>query len=225
MVRRTCCRVWGRRSGYGALLAQGSNAVTLSDAGAAGAVLIGDAGPTTFVSTGAGVSLMGVSLVGGAGQNRFVVSGSATISTGSGASKVVGSGQAALSVSTGTGGNLVVLAGGASTVQLGSGTSTVFAFGTSAVTAGSGSASLVMGSAVTFNIGAGNIAAGAAHSFALFNFVPGTDKISLQGHGGGTVGNAIANQVNGAGQTVLTLSDQTRVQLIGVTRADAGIFA
>ena len=368
-------------SGYGALLAQGGGAVTLSDAGAAGAVLVGNAGPTTFVSTG-----VGVSLVGGPGQNRFVVSGTASISTGGGASTVVGLGQAAMSVSTGGGGSVVTLAGGistvmsngqdtvfggtgasavtagrglvavggagrmsfaggsatsvvfggtggvnysagtaydivvgtggplnaqggsgggqfwgcgggtlragsgqavlygtngdhlfsagsagnylvagagrvtedgsagsgtdvffggtgqdtiiagsgsdligtgtgTSTVQLGSGADTVFAFGTSMVTAGSGSASVVMGGAVRLNIAAGTIAAGVARNFALFNFVPGVDGISLSGYGGNAVSAAVASQVNGSGQTVLTLSDQTRLQLVGVARADASFFA
>ena len=81
---------------------------------------------------------------------------------------------------------------------------------------GSGSADVVMGGTVTLNI-----ASGAARSFALFNFVPGTDKISLQGYDGSAISNAIANQVNGSGQTVLTLADQTQIQLVGVTRVDA----
>ena len=366
-------------AGYGGLIAQGGGAVTLSDAGAAGAVLVGDTGATTFNSTGAGVTL-----VGGQGANTFNVSGSATVVTGDGASTVKGTGNAALSVTTGSGasGSTVVLAGGASTVQsngqdtvfggmgastvtaakglvavggaglmtfiggsatslvfggmggvsytagsafdivvgvggplkaqggsgggqffgngggdviragsgqavmvgsngdqlfssgsagdflvagagavtldgsgasgadaffggtgqdtfvlgsgndlvgtgtgtstvqLGSGMDTVFAFGTSAVTSGSGSANVVMGGAVQLNI-----ASGAARDFALFNFVPGTDRISLQGYGSGTVANALATQVNGGGQTVLTLSDNTVVQLIGVARADASFFS
>ena len=368
-------------SGYGALLAQGSNAMTLSDAGAAGAVLMGNAGPTTFNSTGSGVSL-----VGGPGQNRFNVLGTATITSGNGASTVVGSGQAGMSVFTGTGGSTVVLAGGASsvqsngqdtvfggagtstitagkglvavggdgrmsfiggsatslvfgakggvdytagsaydiavggsgtlvaqggvgggqfwgnsgsdvlragtgattvlvannggqlfsaggagnflvagagdavldgsqatgndaffggtgrdtimagsgndligtgtgtsTVQLGSGKDTVFAFGTSTVTAGSGSADVVMGGTVALNIAPA--AGSAARSFALFNFVPGTDRINLSGYSASTIADAVANQVNGSGQTVMTLGDKTQLQLIGVARADASYFS
>ena len=363
-------------SGYGALVVQGSNAVVLSDAGAAGAVLIGNGAGDVFNSTGTGATL-----VGGQGANTFNVAGSATIATGNGASTVKATGSAAVNVATGTGGSTVVLAGGTSTVQsngqdtvfggsgtstvtasqglvavggtgkmsfvggsatslvfggsggvnytagsaydivvgnggplnaqagsgggqfwgngggdvlragsgqtvlfgsngdqlistgsagnflvagagnviedgsaasgsdvffggtgqdtiiagsgtdligtgtgtstvqLGSGADTVFAFGTSTVTAGSGSANVVMGGTVTLDI-----ASGAARSFALFNFVPGTDKISLQGYDSRAVGNAIANQVNGSGQTVLTLSDNTQIQLIGVTKADASFF-
>ena len=98
----------------------------------------------------------------------------------------------------------------------------MFAFGTSTVTAGSGSADVVMGGTVTLNIT--QAAGSAARSFALFNFVPGTDKISLAGYGSDAISNAIATQANGGGQTVLTLSDSTRVQLIGVGRADANLF-
>lgn len=69
-----------------------------------------------------------------------------------------------------------------------------------------GLGNIVMGGTVSLNI-----AAGAARNFALFNFVPGTDKISLSGYDGGTIGNAIANQVSADGQTVLTLGDQTQI--------------
>ena len=81
-----------------------------------------------------------------------------------------------------------------------------------------------MGGTVTLNL-AQAAAGAAARSFALFNFVPGTDKISLSGYDGSAAANALATQVNGGGQTVLILGDQTRIQLVGVTRADAGFFA
>ena len=119
----------------------------------------------------------------------------------------------------GSGNDLIGTGTGTSTVQLGSGTTTVFASGTSTVTAGSGNASIVMGGTVALNI-----TAGAARSFALFNFMPGIDRINLSGYGASTIGTALANQVNGNGQTVLTLSDNTKLQLIGVSRASAGFF-
>ena len=122
----------------------------------------------------------------------------------------------------GSGNDLIGTGTGTSTVQLGSGKDTVFAFGTSTVTAGSGSADVVMGGTVALNIAPA--AGSAARSFALFNFVPGTDKISLVGYGSDAISNAIATQTNGSGQTVLTLTDSTRIQLIGVSRADANLF-
>ena len=108
-------------------------------------------------------------------------------------------------------------------MRLGAGKDTVFAFGTSVVTAGSGSADVVMGGTVTLNV-AQAASGAAARSFALFNFVPGTDRIALSGYGSDAVAAALATQVNGGGQTVLTLPDQTRIQLIGVTQADASFF-
>lgn len=362
---------------YGSLLAQGNNAVTLSDAGVAGTVLIGNVGNDTFNSTGAGVTL-----VGGQGANTFNVSGSATVVTGDGPGTVRGSGNAALTVTTGTGGSTVVLAGGTgivnsngqdtvfggtgvsrvtattgmvavggagrmtfiggsapsfvfggtggvnytagsaydvvvgiggpltaqggagggqfwgnsggdvlragtgqtvlygtggdklysagragnvlvagdgdvlldgsaakgndaffggskghdtiiagsgndligtgsgtSTVQLGAGYDTVFAFGASTITAGSGGADLVFGGTAQLVINAGG-----ARSFDLFNFVPGAERIVLQGYESGAVANALATQANGAGNTLLTLSDHTAINLVGVARADMSFF-
>jgi len=367
----------GLPAGYGGLLAQGSNAVTLSDAGVAGAVLIGNVGNDSFNSTGAGVTL-----VGGQGANTFNVSGSATVVTGDGPSTVRGSGNAALTVTTGTGGSTVVLAGGTgivisngqdsvfggagvsrvaattgmvavgragrmtfiggsapsfvfggtgginytagsaydvvvgiggpltaqggagggqfwgngggdvlragtgqtvlygmggdklysagragnvlvagdgdvlldgsaakgndaffggskgqdtifagsgndligtgtgtSTVQLGAGYDTVFSFGAGTITAGSGGADLVFGGTAQLVINAGG-----ARSFHLFNFVPGAERIILQGYESGAVANALATQANGAGNTLLTLSDHTAINLVGVARADMSFF-
>lgn len=365
-------------AGYGGLLAQGDNAVTLSDASVAGAVLIGNVGNDTFNSTGANVTL-----VGGQSANTFNVSGSAVVVTGNGPSTVRGSGSAALTVTTGTGGSTVVLAGGtgivnsngpdtvfggagasrvtaatgvvavggagqmafiggsassfvfggagginytagsaydvvvgssgpltaqggagggqfwgnggddvlragtgqtvlygsngdklysagragnflvagdgdvlldgsvargndaffggskgrdtiiagsgdvligtgtgASTVQLGAGHGTVFAFGTSTITAGSGGADIVFGATAAQLV----LNAGATRGFALFNFVPGADRITLQGFSSNAVSDALATQANGAGNTVLTLSDHTVINLVGVARADASFF-
>ncbi len=117
-------------SGYNSLLASGGGAVTLSDAGTDGAVLVGKGAGDTFNSSG-----QGVTLVGGQGANTFNASGSAAIATGDGACTVRGSGNAALTVTTGVGGSTVVLAGGSSTVQ-GNGQDTVFGgAGASTVTA------------------------------------------------------------------------------------------
>ena len=54
--------------------------------------------------------------------------------------------------------------------------------------------------------------------------MPGVDRISLSGYASTAVGTALATQVNGNGQTVLTLDDKTQIQLIGTAQADAGIF-
>jgi len=81
------------------------------------------------------------------------------------------------------------------------------------------SANIVIGSVVSLNI-----AAAAARNFALFNFVPAADKISLSGYDSSTISNAIINQVRANRQMALTLGDQTQIQLAGTTRAAASFF-
>ena len=107
----------------------------------------------------------------------------------------------------GSGNDLVGTGTGTSTVQLGSGMDTVFAFGSSTVSSGSGSANVVMGGAVALSVAPrGRRRATSRCSTSC----RGTDRISLSGYGGGAVAGALANQVNGGGQTVLTLSDRPR---------------
>ncbi len=203
--------------GSGTLVAQGgagggqfwgnSGADVLRASGSTPTVLVANNGGQLFSSGGAGNFLI-------AGAGDATLDGS----KGTGNDVFFG-GTGKDTIIAGSGNDLIGTGTGTSTVQLGSGQDTVFAFGTSTVTAGSGNANVVMGGTVTLGI-----ASGAARSFTLFNFVPGTDKISLQGYDGGATANALASQVNGSGQTVLTLSDQTRIQLVGVARADAGFF-
>ena len=207
-------------------IAVGTTGPLNARAGSGGGEFFGNAGGD-FMQSGTGQTIMVLSAggkavsTGSAGNYLVAGAGTATLDGGAATGNDVffgGTGQDA--ILCGSGNDLVGTGSGTSTVQLGSGNSTVFAFGTSTVTAGSGSATVVMGGAVSLGI-----AAGAARSFALFNFVPGTDRIALSGYTGGTVANAIANQANGSGQTVLTLSDNTQIQLIGVARADASFFS
>ncbi len=204
--------------GPGTLVAQG---------GAAGGQFWGNSGNDVLRATGGATTVLvannGGQLYSEGAAGNFLIAGAGTaVLDGSKAtgSDVFFGGTGTDTITAGSGNDLIGTGTGTSTVQLGSGKDTVFAFGASTVTAGSGSADIVMGGTVTLNI-----ASGSARSFALFNFVPGTDKISLSGYGGGAVANALATQINGSGQTVLTLGDQTRIQLIGVTRADTNVFA
>ena len=207
-------------------IAVGGSGTLVAQGGAAGGQFWGNSGNDVLRATGGTTTVLVANNGGqlyseGAGGN-FLVAGAGTATLdGSKASgnDVFFGGTGRDTIIAGSGNDLIGTGTGTSTVQLGSGKDTVFAFGTSTVTAGSGSADIVMGGTVTLNV-----AAGAARSFALFNFVPGTDKISLSGYGSGTVANAIATQVNATGQTVLILGDQTRIQLVGVTRADASVF-
>ena len=68
----------------------------------------------------------------------------------------------------------------ASTVQLGGGKATVFANGSSTITSGAGSADLVFNDRTGFLLNA--VAPGSTRVFALFNFVPGTEHVSLQNY-------------------------------------------
>ena len=196
-------------SGGGQLWGNGGGDVLR--AGSGQSVLFGSNGDQLFSSGSAGNFL--VAGAGNVTEDGSAASGPDVFFGGTGNDTII----------LGSGSDLVGTGTGTSTVQWGSGSSTVFAFGTSAVSASgsSGGGNVVMGGTVQLNIAQGG---GAARSFALFNFVPGTDAISLQGYDSGAAGNALASQVNGSGQTVLTLADNTQIQLIGVTQADASFF-
>ena len=209
-------------------VAVGTKGVMNAKAGSGGGEFFAYAGGD-FLQSGAAQTIMvlgtsGKAVSTGAGGNYLVAgTGTATLDGSAATGNDVffgGTGNTAILCGSGT--DLIGTGTGTSTVQLGSGTTTVFAFGTSTVTAGSGSGTVVMGGTVALNIA--QAAAGPARNFALFNFVPGTDKINLSGYAAGTAANAVASQVNGNGQTVLTLSDKTQLQLIGVARVDASSF-
>ena len=205
----------------------GAGAVS-GQTGAAGGQLWGNSGSDVLQAGGAAssvvVSSKGGQLISTGSGGNFLVAGAGTTvldgSKASGNDVFFGGGAGTRStILLGSGNDLVGTGTGASTVQLGSGRSAVFAFGTSTITAGTGGADLVLGGSVTFNV-----AQGAARNFALYNFVPGTSKISLSGYGTNAVASAVASQVNGSGQTVLTLSDSTKLQLIGVAKVDSSFF-
>lgn len=197
--------------------------------GAAGGQLWGNSGSDVLRAGGAASSVVVASKGGqlistGSGGNFLIAGAGTTVLDGSQASGndvFFGGGTGTQSsILLGSGNDLVGTGTGTSTVQLGSGRSAVFAFGTSTITAGTGGADLVLGGNVTLAL-----AQGAARNFSLYNFVSGTDKISLSGYGTNAVASAVASQVNGGGQTVLTLSDSTKLQLIGVTKVDSSFFA
>ncbi len=95
------------------------------------------------------------------------------------------------------------------------------ATGVSTVTAGLGSAGIAFdGASVDLAIGL----ASAPRTFALYNFVPGADMITLAGFASNAAANALATQTVGNGSTVLNLGDSTTVILAGVTQAGQGLF-
>ena len=196
------------QDGPGGGLFWGNNAGDTITAGAGQAVMVAGKGGTLTSAGSAGdflVALTGDTVMNGgaATGNDVFLSGTAGKDT----------------ITAGSGNNLIGTGTRTSAVQLGAGHDMVFAFGTSTVTAGFGSAGITMGGTATLNI-----ASGPARTFALFNFVPGTDRISPSGYASGTAANALATQVSSGSLTVLTLGDQTRIELVGVTRADASVF-
>jgi len=177
-------------------------------AGSGQAVLFGSNGDKLYSAGSAGDFLV-------AGAGDVLLDGSA--STGNDA---FFGGNGRDTFIAGSGNVLIGTGSGTSTVQLGAGKDTVFAFGTSTITSGAGSADIVFGTTAGQLV----IGSGAARTFALFNFVPGAERITLQGYDASTAANALANQVSDAAQTVLTLGDGSIIQLIGVARADASFF-
>lgn len=124
----------------------------------------------------------------------------------------------------GSGTSLIATGTNTSTVQLGSsGKATVYAFGACTITSGGGSADIVYGSTGT-QLLLNAVSPGSTRVFALFNFVPGTERVTLQQYDPNAAAFALANQVNSPGYTTLTLPDETRILLLGVARADASVF-
>ena len=94
-------------------------------------------------------------------------------------------------------------------IQAGSGSSTVFAGGANGAAAGD---------VFAFVDG------GAGGSELIGGFRVGTDVLALRGYAGsGTMAGITNSQVTG-GSTVLTLADNTRITLQGVTNLGAGSF-
>jgi hypothetical protein len=138
------------------------------------------------------------------------------------------SGSGHMTLITGSGNDLLAVGQGTNSVSLGSGTDVVFANGAAAgsttINAGTGSASIVMGGAMTdLVIAAG--AAGTSRAFSIYNDASSTDKITLTGYASTQISSALATQVNGAGGSILTLSDGTTLALVGVQTATASLFA
>ncbi len=214
-------------SGSESILGGGSN--TSITGGSAADVIFTAGGPSTVQGGVAGGDI----IVGGSGSldvaanNGDAIFGDgATTVTGSagGADSIVG-GTGALSV-TGKGANMLVVAGQAqSTISTGSGASLIYAgSGATSVTGGAGGMQVVLGSGkTTANEGSGaaifDVVNGSAGGSAVLNgFRPGVDTIDLYGY-------AASDQhvTSSGGSTVLTLSDGTSIQLVGVSNAGGSI--
>ena len=140
----------------------------------------------------------------------------------------------------GTGADLIVAGAGHDLVVAGSGMETINAgTGQTAIFAGSGSDLIVGGSGADYvQVGSGNATAftgagvdlfaavngGGGGSLMVSGFRVGTDQLALRGYAGsGTMAGITNSQVTG-GSTVLTLADNTRITLLGVTNLGTSSF-
>ena len=211
-------------------------------AGAGRESILGGGGPTTIqggtaadvIFTGAGATVVyggtgtGDTIVGGNGalavtaKNGDAIFGNAgklnVTGSSSGADSIVG-GSGGLTVA-GRGGNMLVVAGtGNSNITTGNGASLVFGgTGASTITGGTGSMQVVLGAGkATITDGSGPasfdvVKNAAGGSDVVSGFKVGTDKISLFGYAA-----ADLHISTGAGNTLVSLSDGTKIQILGVT--------
>ncbi len=225
----------------------GAGNVTAFAGASSGTEIVGGSGHTTFVG-GSGPS----SFVGGSGTS-FVWGGSGggLIQGGTGSGIYVGAAHSNTQIVAGEGssqiyvgdGNSVFLQGGANdTVAASGGNVTLVGAGSSGnnlFVLGSGNDQLNEGSgANTTFVGSGHasIAGGlgpdlyeVVHGLAggvdmISNFKIGTDLVQLSGYGAGEVQNDLAHASVGGGSTLLTLSDGTKLNFLGVTNLTAHSF-
>ena len=182
----------------------GSGNTVLFGGVAGGDIVVGGGGRLTVTAQ------KGDAVFGNAGA--LTVSGSTT-----GADSIIG-GAGPLTVN-GRGGNMLVVAGTTnSNIQTGNGASLVFGgSGNTALTGGAGSMQVMIGSGnlgiqegsgpTTYDI----VKGGAGGTGVLYGFRPGVDKIDLFGY------QPSESQVTqGSGFTLLSLSDGTKIQIVGV---------
>ena len=228
--------------GYGDLLfgsASGNDVIVAASGresilgGGGNTTIVGGATASSVIFTGSGNNVMfggnagGDIVVGGAGSLSvtaqkgdaiFGNTGALTVSgSTSGADSIIG-GAGPLTVN-GRGGNMLVVAGTTnSEISTGNGASLVFGgSGNTALTGGAGSMEVMLGTGnLVIQEGTGpanyDVVKGiAGGSEVLYGFRPGTDKISLYGYQPSD-----AHVTAGSGFTLLSMSDGTKIQIVGV---------
>ncbi len=230
-------RIFGSASGNDLLVAAvgrdsilgGGGSTTIDGGASAASVIFAGSGATTVDGGAAGAD----TIVGAAGPMDVVAGGDAVFG-GSGALQVSGStsradsvigGAGALSV-TGHGGNMLVAAStSTSSITTGSGASLILAnSGATSVTGGSGSLQLLLGAgSATVTEGSGaalfDVVKGAAGGTDVINgFKTSTDRIQLFGYAAGDLQVTTSN-----GSSFVSLTDGTRIEVVGVTDLGGGI--
>jgi len=232
-------RIFGSASGRDVLagglghdtILGGGSTTSITGGSAASSVIFAGAGATTVFGGAAG----GDTVVGGSGtlsveahggDEIFAGAGTLLVSGSNSGADFVGGGSGALNV-TGNGGGLEVAEGaGAASISTGSGAALVFGGpGSSTVTGGAGSLQVSIGrGAMTVNEGAGptlyDVTAGSAGGSAVLDgFRPGSDRVELFGYA------ASGQQVTSSGgSTTISLSDGTKIELVGVSNPGGSII-
>ena len=209
----------------------GGGGPTTITGGATAGVIFAGAGPTNVNGGSAGGDI----IVGGAGALSVIAEAGDAIFGGAGALNVTASlkgadsivgGNGPLNVA-GRGGNMLVVAGsGTSNVSTGNGASLVFAgagnlslvggAGSMQVVAGAGHATLIEGAGPT-TLEVVNGAAGGAD--VISGFRPSLDRVALFGYQASQ-----QTVVTQGGSTVISLTDGTRITLLGVSDPGHGII-
>ena len=201
------------QAGGAAVTLFAGNGTTSFIGGSAASTVIGGSGGLT-VSGGAG----GGAFFGSAAGNNLLQSGSGTaflagagngdqlIATGNASDILVAaSGNETLNAAGSAGNNILYGGSGADVVSLGSGANTFLAgSGSAAVTTGSGSAMF-------------DFVAGIGGSVTITGFDASRDQLGLFGYGNEEAANALGGASVAGGNTTLSLSDGTRIILVGVT--------
>nr|WP_321986566.1 glycoside hydrolase family 16 protein [uncultured Lichenicoccus sp.] len=216
--------------GAGAETVLGGGGPTTINGGVGGSVLFGGAGVTSVEGSSAG----GDTVVGGEGSLQFTGQRGDAVFGGTGVLVVDGSvmgadsivgGAGALAV-TGRGANMLVAAStSTSDIVTGSGASLIFAnAGASTIAGGAGSMQVVLGAgSATIDEGKGAatyqvIKGSAAGIDTLNGFRPASDSVNLYGYAPSQVSVAASG-----GSTLISLTDGTRIELVGVTEPGSSI--
>jgi|GEM_PF-3474416 len=217
--------------GLGVSTVIGNPGGTTTVTSGAGGVIVGSQGP--LVETGgAGVDTViglggSMTVNGGAGGGIYLggPAGSNRITAGSGQVTIFGGGAGDVLTAGPAAGNIILAGPGAETIS-GAGS-----WGSDAFYGGSGPNTFLCGSGTTsIQIGSGNTTITAGSGLSLFAFVqghannvtlqglnPALDYLSLQNFGTGEAATAIAGAQVSGGNSMLTLSDGTRITFSGFT--------
>ena len=205
---------------HGGVFAAGKNGSLLVNVGAAADTVFGDRGSAT-VNGGAGG---GVFVGGLTGQNLLIGgSGIATILGMASGDTLIGGGSAGDLIGGGAGAEtLVGSATGKDTIFAGSGNQSLIAGGgLDILVAGSGNDTFDLGSAVNLT---GFFQGRSGGNEVIRNFQEGRSFLTLQNYGSNEVGRALGASTISGGNTMLALSDGTRITLINVTNLDSSAF-